>query len=501
MRNAPLALVAVAGLSGASGTARANPPDLFGLGAPAMGRGGGGIAISDDAMSAYLNPAGLGRVHRGMVQAGLHLGWERFGALPQIASDGNRDGYVNPDSPYDRWVPEDYPQPSGLHFGAAKAALRYLRGGIAVGLPMERIVLLSQEDPQYPYYVRWKNRPQRFSVTAAGAVVPVEGLSFGGGVTVLARAALRLAFVIDADLTPALDEEGRTEGIDLDFVVNPNDIEVDVRPVLAPVLGFQWDLGTVAPVLKGLAVGGVFRGPIDLEISPTELDLDLYFRVHDIGDLGEISIPLEAQVLFQILDFYTPMQVGFGVGYVHPRVRAYADVQWNRWSKALPSVARVDEEGTTVHIGVVDLDPEATNTRDYDPLGWRDTFSFRAGAELRPKSFPVKGRLEEIGLVFRAGYGYDPTYVPEQTGLTNFLDSDVHAVTAGIGAWTRDPFQVLEGPVSLDLSFQYHHLVPRTNVKDPSVTEDGVPAGYPLGGEITSSGRVVTVGATVGFDY
>ncbi len=481
--------------------ARANPPDLFGIGAASMGRGGGGIAITGDASASWLNPAGLGNIHRGRVDAGFHLGWERFEAMPPIASDENHDGYVNPDNPYDVWTPEDYVAPSGLHFQAARGLGRYLRGGFSLTLPMQSAVLIRQEDPQYPYYVRWKNRPQRLNLTLSGALRFFDGgLSVGGGLTVLARVALKIGILVDGEITTTTNEKGETTGINLDLVANPNDIEVDVRPALAPIAGVQWDLGTLAPPLKGLRLGAVYRGPIDLRIEPTELNLDVYFRVQDLGDLGEITIPLEADILFRILDFYTPRQVGLGVGYTHPRAAAYLDLTWNQWSKAIPSVAYIDEENTTVNIGVVDLDAQAYNARDYDPLGWRDTWTLRVGGEIRPPSHRMDNPFEEIGVVLRAGYSYDPTYVPDQTGLTNFLDSDVHMFAAGIGAWTRDPFHVLEGPVFLDLSFQYHHLAERKNVKDESILANGTPAGYPEGGSITAGGRVITLGASVGFE-
>ena len=58
------------------------------------------------------------------------------------------------------------------------------------------------------------------------------------------------------------------------------------------------------------------------------------------------------------------------------------------------------------------------------------------------------------------GYGFVPTPVPDQTGITNYMDSDRHVVSAGVGL--RYFPRSAPGPINIDLGGQYQQLVTRT---------------------------------------
>jgi len=493
-------------LSCCASPALANQGDIMGIGAAAMGRGGGGVAFTDEVWALYYNPATMVQMPRGAFAVGGHGGHMRFQGYPPIAYDSNNDGIINPDNPYDRWeVSEyDYDDPSGFHAGLVKSYTKWLRLGLCLTLPYKRIITVQQEDPNLPYYIRWKNRPQRLSLYAGLAVQPIDGLSFGVSVAVLARCKLTLDFQLDASIND--DEFQEAEGdssLALDLIVNPQYIELDVRPAFAPIVGMNLDMKLIHKSLAGWTWGLVYRHPIDLLIEPTILGVSLYGRAEDIGSVDSIIIPLQARVYFTILDYFTPRQIAFGTALRKDRFAGYIDVTWNQWSKAFPSVAYVDEEKTDIQIGLVDLNPHVLNGRDYDPLGWKDTWVIRGGAEITPPEKPLPGKLRYIGFVFRLGYAYDPTWIPEQTGVTNFMDSDHHVFSLGAGARVGDPFKVIEGPICVDLALQLQKMVERVHTKDPAlVGEDGtVPPGYPLDGEITSEGLVVAAAGTVTFKY
>ena len=500
-RSIPWLMVALA--LTAAPRAGANQGDIMGLGAAAMGRGGGGVALADDVFALYYNPAGMAQLERGAFAFGAHGGHMRLQGFPAIAWDTNNDGVINADNPYDRWSVEeyDYDDPSGFHAGLVKGYTKWLRLGICLTLPWKRIITVQQEDPYLPYYIRWKNRPQRLSIYAGLAVQPVDGLSVGLSLAILARCKLVLDLQIDAAVNDEELQSGMDDDLALDVVVNPEYIELDVRPAFAPIVGLWFDMKLVHRSLEGWSWGAVYRHPIDLLIEPTILGLNLYGRAEEIGSLDSIIIPLQARVFFTILDYFTPRQVGAGTAVRRDRFAAYADVTWNQWSRAFPSASKIDEQETEVKIGLVDLDPRVVNARDYDPLLWRDTWVVRVGGELTPPPTPLPNRLKEIGVVVRFGYSYDPTWVPEQTGVTNFMDSDHHLFALGAGLYVADPFEVIEGPIRLDTFLQIHKMVRRTHTKDPAILEDGVPPGYPLPGEITSDGIVVAAGGTMTFVY
>ena len=63
--------------------------------------------------------------------------------------------------------------------------------------------------------------------------------------------------------------------------------------------------------------------------------------------------------------------------------------------------------------------------------GFVDTLTVRVGGELR--------LLQEM-LVVRAGYGFRPSPVPDQTSSTNIVDNTAHVIAGGVGLNIKLPF-------------------------------------------------------------
>ncbi len=502
----------------APGSAAANPADLFGLGAPSMGRAGTGIATDSDALSVWRNPAALGYSQFHQVSLGMHLGWAQYRCFDDPIStspllcpastlaDGDRDGRIDPANPEDRWVPqsEDYPAPHGSQLAVSIAIRKFLRIGVGLSLPLERLLLIQTEDPYLPYYPRWKSRHQRPGVHLGASVRIVDGLYVGVGASILARARLDMHFTVEAR---ASDEDLNQEGegdLAVDFVVNPDDIRVDVRPTIAPIAGVAWDLGTLSKNLSGVRIGVVYRHPVKLRVDPAVVSLDMYGIVDDVGSFGDVLIPLQAQVLFSYLEWFTPRQVAGGIGVDRPRFQVAVDVTWHQWSELVPAVAVVDSEGTDIDIALVGLDPQVQNARPFTP-DFRDTVSVVAGGEIRPRPKILKGKVgslfRELGVIFRLGYGYESSFVREQTALTNFLDNPTHRITAGLGVTTFNPFDFTEGPVSLDLFVQAHVLQRRIHTKDEAWIADGIPSGWPERGVVDSGGVVLIGGGAISLGF
>ena len=83
----------------------------------------------------------------------------------------------------------------------------------------------------------------------------------------------------------------------------------------------------------------------------------------------------------------------------------------------------------------------------------------RLGAEY---AFPLGSQLE---LPLRAGYVYEATPVPPQTGATSYLDSTRHLLSAGAGVKVQGLDPVLAGGLRLDLAFQWGLLEHREQTK------------------------------------
>ena len=491
--------------------AQANPADLFGLGGPSMGRAKVGLLLDADAFAVWRNPATMAFAERDDFSFSAYGGWMRFdcfdgqapgddGCAASIHSDGDQDGLVRADDPDDLWSPPAYESPNGLQLGYLRAFRKWLRVAFAATLPGNRVALVEMQDPYLPHYIRWKNRPQRLGLYLGASVRPVDGLSVGLGFSILAQARIDLDFDITAEVSDG-ELQGEGSAVRADLYVNPRSVRAEIRPAVAPIIGLAWDLGMLTPALKGLRLGAVYRHPIQIKVEPTVLGLEFNVVVTDIEDLGEVLIPIQAQVVYTAVDFATPRQVAWSVSYDHPRFAVGLDMSWNQWSKVVPNVAIIDEDLTDMQVGLIDLDADVLNARSLDDLQLHDTVDARLGIELRPPAARLRGkvgsRFGELGLVVRAGYGLEPTFVGEQSGRTTVLDNTTHVVSGGLGLWTFDPFQLLRGPVSLDGFVQLHLLQDRVHTKVAQPDPGDLPEGWPEGGQVHSGGLVIVAGGSL----
>ncbi len=498
----------------APATASANPADLFGLGGPSMSRARAGLVIDHDPFAAWRNPSAMGFAPRDEASLVFHHGFVNLSCLgveestrpricaPNILFDGNQDGLVSADSAADHWSPGAMDAPAGIQFGYLRAFGKWLRVGMAFNFPLKRIVLFEQEDAYLPWYVRWKSRSQRIGIYLSGSVQIVDGLYVGLGVSVLARARIELDFSVDAELDGGDITGGDGDSVSADLSINPRNIRADVRPTVSPIAGVTWDLGMLSPKLEGVRIGVVYRHPVILKVDPAVLNLEFNGIVNEVGSLGEVLIPIRTQIVYSAVDFATPRQIAVGLGWDQPRFAFMADITWNQWSKILPNVGRINEELTDLQIGLVDLDAQVLNARQLDSELFRDTVEVRLGGEWRPKGKTLEGkvggRFRELGTVVRAGYAYEPSFVPDQTALTTFLDNPTHVVSLGTGLWTHDPFGMMGGRISLDVFAQAHILEQRIHVKDPALVGAAELApGTPMLGEVRSGGVIFVAGASL----
>jgi long-chain fatty acid transport protein len=88
----------------------------------------------------------------------------------------------------------------------------------------------------------------------------------------------------------------------------------------------------------------------------------------------------------------------------------------------------------------------------------------------------------------RAGYVYQRSPVPPQTGTTNYIDTDRHTVSLGAGLTLNAPGSVLKGSVTLDVHGAFSVLPDRVTLKQN-------PADFV--GDYTAGGSMINVGTTL----
>jgi long-chain fatty acid transport protein len=316
--------------------------------------------------------------------------------------------------------------------------------GIGLLLPTRQLVGADiQTGPGLPEYFLYGSRRDKVAVLPAVAVkiLPLgdidQTLCIGFGATILADLTGKFTF----DLSSAPNSAVSTD-LKLSWDAAPN------------VGIFYWPL-------DWLSLGVAYRGELALKA-----DLNVAIDLTGPGS-NDFPLALEAVTLYQ------PQQLVGGIA-IDPFswLTLSFDVTWANWSA-------FKDPFVTIRPVVAQIDPH-----------FKDTVTPRVGIEIEPVQ----------GLAFRAGYYYQPTPIPAQTGTTTLIDLDKHVISGGVGwtYWTTHDVVKREGdhaevvtadwdPFSVDVFFQWQHLVEQTVFKaDPTTSPVG--ASYRAGGEVFNVG-------------
>ncbi|MBM4395600.1 MAG: TonB-dependent receptor [Deltaproteobacteria bacterium] len=376
----PIAFCAACTLLVATPAARANPFETYGFGARAIGMGGGFTAAAAGHEALHYNVAGLARAERPSAALGV------------MASHRSLD--VEGAAGRDDWLALvalglSAPLPLG------RAMERRLFAGVAVCLPGDALYDMRLPDDRAPSFPLIGDRDRRLVATAGLAARIFDWWLAGVGVTVLPDVA--------ADVSVDLRQAGGT-----------NDARVRVTPSAALSAGM-----TFRP-LRALSVGVAWRGARHsrVKLAPVRVDV--------ASNLDPVRASIEAQA------YAMPHQVALGVEWLPvPEWTVTADVTWSHfgaWQAASPELALCAPCPRDCSDG--DCPDYCTSGAcsalfrdEVRPASFRDTFAPRVGAEWRPLP----------GLAVRAGYGFVPSPVPAQTGLTSLIDGHRHAAALGAG--------------------------------------------------------------------
>jgi long-chain fatty acid transport protein len=447
MRRLGLALVALA--LTLSGRATANPVDTYGLGSRSTAMGGAVSADVTDFSACYYNPSGLA-LARGM---DFSIGYMR--AHHSMEMNGE-DSKVDP--------------VHGLVGGiVAPGSIGFLpfAFGIATHLSDERLSRARTMKVEEPRWVFYDNRPQLLYISADLAIRPFDWLAVGGGVTFLA--ATRGGFgitgtaVLPAGSTSEYDSQLRHE------------VDADLSSVRYPVFGI-----TLRPS-EMFDIGLVYRGE-----AKVELDIDAELE----GDIDAtiLKVPARYTLVSHTANIFIPRQVVFGTS-VHPMEKLHVnlDLTWVNWAAY---ESPISETRTVLDVNVppslgLELPPNPKPTKAAHP-GFKNRIVPRLGVEYR-----AEVARRKLHLPLRVGYLYEHSPVPDQTGITNYVDTHRHAISAGTGLIWEEPGAVLPGDLRLDFHGQFSILPTRVTKKDSPADYIG---DYRAKGTILSAGATLSVG-------
>ncbi len=415
--------------------------DVFGYGARGIGLGGALTATVSDHTAVYYNPAGLAR--RDVVQ----LGTDMYTAVPSLSLDLQS-------APQDvAYTPAKPPVHSGAGIGAVFPLVEGLNLGVALHIPLGRLLTVELLDPQVPQWYRYDALPGKIQIAAGLGYRLLDWVYVGVGFQSLAS--------MEGDAAIALDVSNEQ--------IPRRELSLELIHTASPTAGVVVE----PPFAPGLSLGVSYRG-----------DLSLEFGLPIAFDLGEA---LDFTIAATGITLYTPHEVSGGIAFDFRQTTGAplvlsTDVTWSAWSLAPPPSVDfyLDFEGDLIDAaGAEDLldfrvgqEPQAA---------FRDTVTVRAGGEWAP--YP--------SLALRAGYAYRPSALAPATGFTNYVDTDAHLLSVGAATQFNDPLEVEESPITLEFGAQIALLQETEMPKDGTGPVD----------DFTAGGHVLTLALTARHDF
>ncbi len=396
----------------APGVARANPFDVYGLGARSSAMGNVGTAVADDFSATYYNPAGLA-LATPTFNAGVLLTYDDVA----IRLKDRPAGYDIPDlgskSPLiptkyrlnTRADTTDIPATYALQLGGVVSPwIDQLRLGFAVGLPLnsvgEQTARFSDEREQYFSnrldFELLGHRQQQMSVLFGAGYRVTEWLAVGIGASLLPNSTTKSSVY--------LADSGHQDQIQM-TVQNQQTWNPTVHAGLTVLPSPNWQFGLA------------WRGQ-------NSFDMAIQNEVQIKGFQGTSSGFPIPQVAHFVLNF-TPHQFIAGGAYKNGPMLVSLDVIRSLWSHYLDTVGEL--------------------------AGFNDTWSARLGAQWQA--------TEQTQLY--AGLRYEQTPVPDQTGRTNYVDND----RVGVSGGARHRFVVGERGVDVGWFVSVQRLLARDTNK------------------------------------
>jgi long-chain fatty acid transport protein len=412
-------------------TAHADPLDTFGFGARSAALAGAVTADARGAGAVPTNPALLVRAEH----PELAIGWG-YGRLG-LQLDGNSAEVLDLHG-------VDFGLAIPWQMGRFRAA-----AGLALYLPDQFIARVQLVPATEAHFVLLDNDIHRIVVQPAVAFGLGDRLSIGAGASIL------------------LDAVGN--GIQFDVGVvggepqGQGKLDVRLPPRVAPIVGLAF---TPVPRVR---IGASWRAEVDLA-----LQLAILANVDVAG-----VVTGDALIDLQSLNFFTPARFSAGVAIdVLPTLTLMGEASLYRWSGFRGGAPDVN---ILVSLGI---EPPLVQTLFPDD-DFQDVWVPRAGVEWRLPTECVDWSL-------RAGYAFEPSPVPAQTGLTSFADNDRHVIALGGGARFTALQPTLKRPLRVDVALQWHHLRDRLTIKDQDL--------FP-GRAFSSGGEIVRASATATLEF
>jgi long-subunit fatty acid transport protein len=381
--------------------AYANPFELYGFTPRAMGMGGAMTAVGDDLGASFYNPAAL--LGHSKTEFGL-------GFANTISNLYVNRGKAGTDFTHTSEVERSPRFEMGIIFPLGGSLLKdRVVIGIGGGHPVGSLIRVQTVDEAHPQFYMYQSKAQRFALDFGLGVRIINGLSVGLGMQIIAEQKGKVNF--------ALDVASRR--------FKARDITVDLNTVPTPTAGVLIEPN------DSLKIGFSWRKEAQLYYEqPTSIDL---------GDLGALNLGVDG------LAQYWPHVFSLGVSFKpSSRLLIVAQADYLLWSNAPNDQVHVKVTPTGNVLSALGLDSLLSVDSSDARMGFTNVLIPHLGIEY------VAGEV----VTLRAGGWVRPSVVPEQNGVTNYLDNFTECFSAGGTLSFKDPLLVFSEPIHFDLGGQ-----------------------------------------------
>lgn len=227
---------------------------------------------------------------------------------------------------------------------------------------------------------------------------------------------------------------------------------------IAPIIGILFTLPT------SVSLGLTYRGQLD---AVTEGPYNATIS------WGDIPLLLVEDVVYQY-SFFTPQQLSLGISKTFLSSTLISiDLAWLDWSRFKDTQGRKPEPA------------------------FNDTYIPRIGCEIRLKR----------GMKIMTGYYYERSPVPPQRGESNFVDTNKHVFSMGLGIDFDRLHRSFKTPIEIDIHLQHHMLSKRHTAKDPALLMDedpsieGLQSSNPGLRGYTAGGYLLNIGLSISYKF
>jgi long-chain fatty acid transport protein len=409
--------------------------DTYGIGNRAISLGGAFTAVADDFSAAYYNPAGLAQ------SKGLGLSLEYLYTSPNIKVDklsgGSLKIYNNPNN-IDSGIrndPTEATAANGLNLGIPVLGLMidinkivkmpiHAQLGIAAGIPEQGDVSYRIHDfpPDQPHFIRYGDDINRITLAAGLGIEAYKDIAYiGGGIQAMLHGPGK--FYVN----------GLFSGSGSDSPYNSYQ-DVEAESEFGAVFEYVPTAGILlsTPVLEEktkakIKLGFSWRGEQELKLGPIPVTTEL--------EIGGITYTMP--MMLDMNCYFTPEEYSLGLAIDTEPVLVSIEANLQKWSK----------------YGLSTTD----SVNGYPDPDFSDTTNYRIGVS-------YKG-IKNLNI--NAGYVYQPSPVPEQSGrISNYIDLDKNIFSLGAGYQFIFPWNIFKQPLKVEGVLQYQQLKGITVIKD-----------------------------------